>query len=198
VARPKKTEAQLEEMREIILDVTEAIIQEEGIEAVSSRTIADKLSISHMSLFTYFENQGAIITAMKDRVAHEIYGNIENISKRIGSESSTLLLKEVWSTILNFANKKPALNRLTWIMPETFSSQSGDELLLSHVVQILQHGMKQGDFVKRDPQLAAITVMGIINMPFVLFYSQKITDATLRDQLVEEGLSAAMTYLKNK
>ena len=55
--RPKKTEEEIHAMREKILDVTQTILEEDGPEAITSRAIAERLGMSHMSLFTYFENQ---------------------------------------------------------------------------------------------------------------------------------------------
>jgi AcrR family transcriptional regulator len=51
--RPKKTDSERQAMRERILDSALAILREEGPEAITSRAIARRMGLSHMSLFTY-------------------------------------------------------------------------------------------------------------------------------------------------
>jgi len=58
--------------------------------------------------------------------------------------------------------------------------------------------IESGEFELRDPFLAAGTVLGMVNMPYVLFHSREIVDPMLRDLMVEEVLSTAMTYLKKR
>ncbi len=65
--RPKMTPAQLEATREQILDTALAILQESGPEAITSRAIAERMGVAHMSLYTYFENQAAILRALSTR-----------------------------------------------------------------------------------------------------------------------------------
>jgi hypothetical protein len=52
-------------------------------------------------------------------------------------------------------------------------------------------------FVKREPFLAASTVLAMVNIPYILFHSGKLVDPILRDRMVAEVLLAAMGYLKN-
>ena len=52
--RPKKTTVEIESMRGQVLDTAFAILQSEGSEAITSRAIAERLGVAHMSLFTYF------------------------------------------------------------------------------------------------------------------------------------------------
>ena len=65
--RPRKTEEEIQAMRERILDAAFALLQQEGIEGVSIRKIADRISVSHMSLYHYFENRAAIVKSLRER-----------------------------------------------------------------------------------------------------------------------------------
>lgn len=51
--RPKKTDVEIQAMREKILDVALAILDEDGPEAITSRAVAERMKVAHMSLFTY-------------------------------------------------------------------------------------------------------------------------------------------------
>lgn len=59
--RPKKLE--LDEVVETAL----AILDSDGIDAVSFRRIASELGVSHMTLYTYFESKESLLNAMVAR-----------------------------------------------------------------------------------------------------------------------------------
>ena len=67
MSRPKKSEPQLTQTRQQILDVSYAILLEKGPEGISLRPIAAHLGITHMALFTYFSGQSAIVQALAER-----------------------------------------------------------------------------------------------------------------------------------
>jgi hypothetical protein len=66
------------------------------------------------------------------------------------------------------------------------------------LANLVQLGIERGVFEPRNPFLAAGTVLAMVNMPYILFHSGKMIDSTLRDQMVEEVLSAALGYLTKK
>jgi len=67
---------------------------------------------------------------------------------------------------------------------------------VEHLARLLKLGMESSTFEPRETFLAASTVLGMVNMPYILFHSGKLVDPVLRDRMVEEVLSAAMAYLK--
>jgi hypothetical protein len=67
---------------------------------------------------------------------------------------------------------------------------------IGYLARIIKIGMAQGRFTDRDPFLAAATVLGMVNMPYILFHSGKIKDPEMRDRMAEEVIGAAMGYLK--
>lgn len=199
--RPKKTEAEIQAMREKIIDVAEVILLEEGPKAITSRAIAERLDMAHMSLFTYFKNQADIHAALRERVLAKARAPLNDIQKRAQSGDMPLLLREIWTVFVNFAQENPSLYRLAWVMPETTgadleTNRQQTLKIIDQLATLLQLGMERGDFQQRDPYLAASTILGIINMPFILFYSGRLVDASLRDRMVDEVLEATMRYLK--
>jgi AcrR family transcriptional regulator len=201
--RPKKTAAEILAMREKILDVTAAILREDGPDAIASWAIAKRLGMSHMSLFTYFENQADIRAALRERVVTEVRASLDAIVERAQTEDIPALVQEVWALFLTFALEQPFLHRLAWVTreAESIDAIANNQHRFDMVYQlagILKIGMERDDFEPRDPLLAAVTVVGIINIPFVLYHTGKLPDLSLRDRVVDEVLSAAMLYLKGK
>ena len=200
--RPKKTAEEINTMREKILDVSQAILQESGPEAITSRAIAKSLKVSHMSLFTYFENQAAILTALRNRIFTGWLAQREAIEARASTAEISSLIKELVDILVTFANENPGLYRMSWFTPEKINpateNRTSKFVAVDLFTDLIKTGMERGDFEERDPVLAANTVLGIINMPFVLFHTGRVVDSALRDRMVDEIFPNVMGYLSNK
>ena len=70
--RAKRTEQEIEAMRIRILDTALALLRQEGLEGESTRKIADRIGVSHMRLYSYFENCSAIIGLLRERGFEEM------------------------------------------------------------------------------------------------------------------------------
>lgn len=201
--RPKKTPAQLEATRGEILDTALTILQETGPEAITSRAIAERMGVAHMSLFTYFENQSAILRALRLREMTKWHAKQEFFNQRAEAEDIVLVVEDLLRFFIAFARENPNLYRIAWVMSEVggetpAESRQRMQVTTGRLATLLQKGMESGAFKPRNSFLAAGTVLAIINTPFIFFYSGKLVDITLRDQMVDEVLVAAMGYLKKK
>ncbi len=96
--------------------------------------------------------------------------------------------------------ENPNVYYLAWVMPEV----GGESLeqkrqrmqgTVEQLARLLKKGMGQGKFTCTDPTLAAVTLLGMVNMPYILYQSGKLVDPEFRDRIVDEVLSAALMYL---
>ena len=78
------------------------------------------------------------------------------------------------------------------------ANQQETRAVIDQIAGILKLGMEQGNFEERDPRLTAITMTGMINLPFIMFHSGKLVDPTIRDRMVDEMYTALMLYLEKK
>lgn len=60
----------------------------------------------------------------------------------------------------------------------------------------LKLGMERGEFVRREPFLAAAESLRTVIMPLILFQSGKLADSAPRDPMVAGVVSATTLYLK--
>jgi AcrR family transcriptional regulator len=199
--RPKKTDPEIQAMREQILDTAYAILQASGPEALTSRALAERMGMAHMSLFTYFKNQAAIRAALREREMSKWHAQQDGIEQRARSEEISKVVQELLELYIDFARENPNLYRLAWVMPEVgFESLEENrqrmQATVGHLAALVKLGMERGTFERRDPFLAAGTILGMVNMPHILFHSGKLADPGMRDRMVDEVLFAAMTYLK--
>lgn len=198
--RPKLTREERDTMRERIVDAALAIVHEMGPESLSIRSIAERMGVAHMSLYTYFANQGAILNALRERELAQTRAAQALIVQRAETEEITQVVVALLRYFMTFAREQPNMYRLAWVMPEV-GGESVEESIarrqatVEQLAQLVTKGIQQGIFTPRDPFLAAGTALGIINMPFVFFYTGKIHQLAIRDQLADEALSAAITYL---
>jgi AcrR family transcriptional regulator len=201
--RPKKTAAQLETMREQILNTTLCILQEEGPEAITSRAIAERMGVAHMSLYTYFENQAAILRALSKREMAKWQASQRVFEQRAATEDITTVVEDLLKFFITFARENPNLYRMAWVMPEVGGETPEENRLrmqatVGQLAALLHRGIESGVFEPRNPFLAAATVLAMVNTPYTLFHSGKLLDPMLRDQMVDEVLAAALEYLKKK
>ena len=199
--RPKKTTAQLLEMRQKILDAAYDILLKEGSEGLTSRAIAERIGVTHMTLFTYFPNQAAILQALSAREFAKMCPQQEVFEQRAGVEDIQRVVVEMLRYYTDFARNSPNAYRLAWVMPE-MGLESPDENrqrmrdTIGYLARIIKVGIAQRRFTPRDPFLAAATVLGMVNMPYILFHSGKIKDPEMRDRMADEVIDAVLGYLK--
>ena len=156
-----------------------------------------------MSLYTYFENQAAILRALRQREMSRWRAQQEEIEQHLQIDEISQIVEKQLKVYIDFARENPNLYRLAWVLPEV-GGESLEEnrqrmhATDEHLSRLLKLGMESSTFEPREPFLAASTVLGMVNMPYILFHSGKLVDPVLRDHMVEEVLSAAMAYLKKR
>lgn len=198
--RPKKTEAEIQSMRAQILDAALAILLSDGAEAITSRAIAERLNMAPMALFTYFKNQAEILDMLREREMARWAAKQITFEQRAQSEDVKWVVRELLEFYVSFARENPNLFRLAWVIPQAIGGSLDEErqrrrATVENLARILHVGMEQGAFIRRNPFLAASTVLAMVNASHILFYSGKLVDVALRDQMTDELLFAAMAYL---
>lgn len=200
MARPKQTPEHVAATRERILDAAKEILFEEGPEALSIRAIASRLGVSHMTLYTYFENRDALVAALKERQRARIAARQDELLRRAEEGDVLSVVRESLNTYVRMAEERPRVYRLLWLMPRSEANceaEPGERLSrhLRQLTRLVQIGVERGAFAPRDPTLAAATVFAIVNGPLFLTHTGHLTDVELKDRLVAECLNVAMDYL---
>jgi AcrR family transcriptional regulator len=201
--RPKKTPEQLAEMRQQILEAAYAILLEKGPRGLTSRAIAERLGLAHMALFTYYPNQAAILKALSEREVVKMRPQQDLLEQRAAHEEITQVVQDALLFFMRYARENPNPYRLAWVLPEIAEeslehSRQRMRGTVGYLARLLKIGMEQGKFAGREPVLAAATVLGMVNLPYILFYSGKMVDPEMRDRMADEMLAAALGYLKNR
>lgn len=201
--RPRQSQAKVEAMRERILDAALELLHDEGPDALSIRAIADRASVSHMVLYTYFENRAALIAALRERQRQRMDARHDELLRRAESGNVKAVLRESLAQYAHIASSRPHMYRFLWVQPMAESDCPADqrkrlEVHLHYLAQLVEIGVRRGACVVEDPLVAAITACGIVNAPLILYHSGRLVSSKLRDKIADEALRAAMEYLCGK
>lgn len=202
MSRPRKSEEEVEATRERILDATVELLREHGPEGLSIRAIAEQVGMSHMSLYTYFENRDALISALRERQRERMAARHAEIMGQAESGDVCQVMRRALAGYGHMADRWPRIYRFLWVEPVTPSGclpHQGEriESHLMHLAKLIELGIARGTFVDREPQLAAAVVFSLVNGPLILHYSGRLPDPATKDAVFEEALDAAMKYLCN-
>jgi AcrR family transcriptional regulator len=208
--RPKRTAAEIEEMRERILDAAHEILREQGPDGLSIRAIAERVGVSHMVLYTYFEDRDALFMALINR-QHQRKQKSHNERLARARTGETLdVVREVILSRLAFAHDHPEMFRFLLHAPEharrvphpphrlpgECKPRMGIHLDIDNLSELIQLGIDQGVFAPRDPDLAAIALLGLVNGTMILSqFPGILKDATRAADLEQEVVTAGLNYL---
>ncbi len=199
MARPKQTEEQIAAMRERILDAALALVRERGPQALTIRAIAKQIGVSHMVLYTYFENRAALVAAFVERQRERRKARHAEIVRQAETGDVREVLRESLSSFAHMAQERPQVYRFLWVQPIDAPHPTKQHYHLrgqqKHLAHLIRMGIERGVVADRDPDLAAATVLSIVNAPLILYFSGRLPDEALREQIEAETLEIAMNYL---
>ena len=197
--RPKQTPEQIAAMRERILDAALALVSEQGPQALTIRAIAKQVGVSHMVLYTYFENRAALVAAFVGRQRERMKARRAEIVRRAEAGDVREALRESLASYALMAQERPQIYRYQWVQPIDAPHHTNQHYHLrgqqKHLAHLIQLGIERGIIANRDPDLAAAAVLCIVNTPHILHLSGRLQDKTLHTQLETETLKIAMDYL---
>ena len=200
MARPKNSPEKIERMRNDMMDAVINLLEDISPDKVSIRMIAEKIGVSHMVFYTYFGDRSQIMKALierqKDRIGVHFEGLIDK--GRNASVKSVLagLLKDYTQT----AYDHPKIFRMFWMTPK---SDKGDDIenlkhlepIFGKLTELIKLGIEKGEFSKKNPRLAAVTVLTISNSPLILNLCGRMPMDVSCEALIEEIQKAAFAYL---
>lgn len=214
--RPRLTEEEITAMRERVLDAAVSILQDEGAGGLSIRAIAERVGVSHMALYSYFENRDELFSALRDHQRKTIQARHADALARAQTGDIAEVTAEVLQDYVVFARKNPHIFRFLWCThmdpggahpPHQQHDQHsphgekpegpvrGFRKALEHLTDLIELGIERGVYVKRDPTLTARIVFGMIHGPLMLSLVPGTVDNATLELLETEVVKAAMGYL---
>jgi AcrR family transcriptional regulator len=200
--RPRLTDEEITAMRERILDAAIHILQEEGPAGLSIRAIAERVGVSHMVLYTYFENRDALLTALHDKHHQLMQARHADTLARARSGDIVAVTREVLEGYMSFARSNPRISRFFWRMLLSGTGNkphhpphTGILEETRHLADLVAIGIEREVFVEREPLIGALVVSGMINGSQVMTLLPGMFDDYTLDRVTDEMVDAAMGYL---
>jgi AcrR family transcriptional regulator len=194
--RAKRTEQETKMMRERILDATIELARQEGLEGVSIRKIAERVGVSHMLLYSYFENRAAILQALRERGFEQMEAAFAESLRRAETGDALVQVRASLERFVRLSQEYPRLYQLAWRSATSWRVDSQNMTTsVEHLTQLIQLGIERGQCIERDPALAAVMAFGIVNGTLMLYHSISALGHVEKARLEMEVIEAAMTYL---
>ena len=197
--RPKKTDEEIQAMRERILDAAQALLQEKGADGLSIRKIADRVGVSHMTLYTYFENRAAIVKSLRERAYARMEAFCSESLRRAETGDVLTQLRKSLAWFIQISHTHPRLYQLAWRRSSDEASWRVDSQnvnrILAHLSQLVQLGIDRRQCTERDPDMAAVVAFSIVNGALVFYHNLAAVGERPRAALEAEAVEAAIIYL---
>jgi AcrR family transcriptional regulator len=200
--RPRLSVGEIATMQEAILDAAAQLLHEEGFEALTMRAIAERVGVSHMVLYNYFENRDALLGALRERQRARLAMRRESALREAREGDVLVAMRRVLGHFRRMAEHHPRMYRLIWVQPilggeDAPPHSEGLREDVKHMAEMIRLGVARGCFVERDAEQAALLCIVMVNAPLILYHSGRIDDAALRDRLAEQAVEAAISYLQH-
>ena len=203
MARPRQSAAEIASMRKRILDAAFELLIEHGPQGLSVRAIAERVGVSHMTLYTYFENRDAIFHALRERQRGKRQERRAAQLQEARSGDPFTALREALEYYSRLAAEHPRIYQFLWVRVDAQATQHHTERQclahqLDHLSALIGIGMERGFFRRLDSELAAATLFSLVNGPLILYHSGRLGDKERLGAVESEVLTLALIYLKKK
>ncbi|MEO9461061.1 TetR/AcrR family transcriptional regulator [Shimia sp.] len=189
--RKKPRQARAQATYDAILQAAARILAEGGIGALNTNVIADRAGVSVGSLYQYFPNKAAIVTALvRDKRARLVHGLNAAAEETLGASLEVALRALIAATVRHqrgWPQLAQALDRAALLVPMQGETDALEREILGVVSGVLAaHGVAR-------PELSALDLIGLSR--------GMIDDAMMRGErdepaLVARVMRAASGYLR--
>jgi AcrR family transcriptional regulator len=167
---------------------------------VSIRMIAEKIGVSHMVFYTYFKDRSEIMKALIERQKERIGVHFEGLIEKAQTASVKSVLTDLLMDYAQTAHDHPKIFRMFWMTPKSDKSDELENLahfepIFSKLTELIALGIEKGEFTKKQPRLAAVTVLTISNAPLILNLCGKMPTDITCETLIQEIQKAVFAYL---
>lgn len=96
----RRSDHSRKELKELALDAAEAIVEQEGIDALTARRVATDIGYSVGTIYNLFDNLDALSLHVKARTLDALYDHIRGVPKGDDVEADFLRLNEAYFAFL--------------------------------------------------------------------------------------------------
>ncbi|BAY35791.1 transcriptional regulator [Nostoc sp. NIES-2111] len=99
--------------RDLILNTAADLLAEGGVEAINTNALAERANISIGSVYQYFSNKQAILTALGERYMQQLSSNtLAALKQDVSNLDFSTIVDRVIDPMISFERKHPAFRQL--------------------------------------------------------------------------------------
>lgn len=155
-------------LKEALIEETTRIIRKEGTEAVSMRSLSDRLDVFRSAAYRHFDGKSALFAEVAKQGFQRLRDELRPIrtSSETGNQESDRLLS-MGQAYVGFALENPAFYRLmfqwNWSEEEFEELSSASQSAFDELVTLLEEGQSEGMFKPGDPGEMAFSTWAFVH-----------------------------------
>lgn len=199
--RPRLTDKEISAMRERIMDAALELLHDEGPDNLSIRSIADRVGVSHMVLYTYFDSRDDLMAAIREKKRREIQARHSGWLSRAQTGNVLPVIRDLLEDYVRFARNNPRI--FHFMLRALISrgdckphpSQEGVRDEIDFLARFIQIGVDRGDLAVDNTLNAAVIVLGMINGALATALATGHFDDGMLEHFETDLVETALAYL---
>ena len=162
--RPRQPHLRDADLRELILDTTDALLARSGYAKLTMEELAGQVGIAKATIYLYFANKEDVVLSMITRVVHRVMARLQSIAAsrgRAAARLETMLSARVLARFDSFLHYQGSLHDM---LAEIRAALQQRRLAHSHeeaaiFAGVLREGARDGSLRRCDANRTAATLL---------------------------------------
>ena len=169
------------------------IFRRKGYHAASMQEIADAVGLNKGSLYYYISSKEELLVRLFQGRAEHVLGELEVAASRPGTarERLSAMVRTYVLGVLGNLDAVHVYLREEHALPPTALKQVRrvHQAMRDHFERVIVDGIRQGDFVERDPKLATLALLGTCTWVHRWYRPRgRLTETAVADDFAERAV----------
>jgi AcrR family transcriptional regulator len=192
-ARGRRRQRRSAEREKAIRAAALRIFRQKGYHAASMQNIADAVGLNKGSLYYYISSKEELLVRLFQGRAEQVLREMDIASSRPGTarERLSAIVRAYVLGVLRNLDAVHVYLREEHSFPPTALDQVRrvHQAMRDHFERVIVDGMRQGDFVERDPKLATLALLGTCTWVHRWYRpGGRLTETAIADDFAERAV----------
>lgn len=189
----------MKQKREKIFNAAVKEFSEKGTTATTMKEISQKAGVGKGTLYRYFENKEDLVSSLLSYGFEQLTLEIKN--RLAGFDNATEKLRQAVTVQLEYYKEHcdfcRFLTREFWGYKNKFT-ENIKEIRSNYTVvieEIIEEGIEQEEFKAKDPEIAAVSLIGMVNLTALHWFMFKgeVAVEKIKEEVIDLFLAGILT-----